>query len=73
MGTDSFCYFIDNKEDYERTNLFTSSEKTVIESRIRKRITDLKDKGCNNTEIVYFIVPNPTELYPERVTSEWKY
>ncbi|MCL2487089.1 MAG: DUF4358 domain-containing protein [Oscillospiraceae bacterium] len=71
VGAESFCYFVDNKADYERTNLINQTQINQLKDKTQKRLNDLKAKGCN-AEIIYFIIPNPTEIYPEVVTSEWK-
>jgi len=63
-----FCE--DSLASFEGDDVLKDSEVPAIQTRMEKKIKDLRDKGCN-AEIVFLLVPNPMRVYPEDAPTRY--
>ena len=70
IGYNYMSYFDDCLPDYIGSNLINDSAISSLSARTAKRISDLKEKGCN-AEIIYLLVPNTVNIWPEDMPSRY--
>ena len=70
VGNDYQGHFLDALDDYIGANLFTDNQKTMVEKNIKDKVDFLKSDGLN-AELIYLLIPNPMNLYPETVPEEY--
>ena len=70
VGNDYQGHFLDALDDYIGANLFTDNQKTMVEKNVKEKVDFLKSDGLN-AELIYLLIPNPMNLYPETVPDEY--
>jgi len=70
VGNDYQGHFNDALDDYIGANLFTDNQKTMVEKNIKEKVDFLSSDGLN-TELIYLLIPNPMNIYPETVPEEY--
>ncbi|MCL1793397.1 MAG: hypothetical protein FWG34_05980 [Oscillospiraceae bacterium] len=70
LGYNYMSYFDDCLPDYLGTNLISEKEIESLKTRTAKKISDLRDKGCN-AEIIYLLSPNTMRIWPEDVPRRY--
>ena len=70
VGNDYQGHFLDALDDYIGANLFTDNQITMVEKNIKEKVDFLKSDGLN-AELIYLMIPNPMNLYPETVPDEY--
>lgn len=70
VGNDYQGHFLDALDDYIGSNLFTDNQKTLLENNIKDKVNFLKSDGLN-AELIYLLIPNPMNIYPETVPEEY--
>lgn len=56
-------------DDYIGANLLTDKQKSGVTSAMEKRVAQCEAKGA---KLVYLLIPNPMNIYPETVPSEYE-
>ena len=70
LGNNYQGHFLDALDDYIGANLFTDNQKTMVEKNIKDKVDFLHSDGLN-TELIYLLIPNPMNIYPETVPDEY--
>lgn len=63
-------HFLDALDDYIGANLLTDTQKTMIANNVKDKVDFLKSDGLN-AELIYLMIPNPMNIYPETVPTEY--
>lgn len=70
VGNDYQGHFLDALDDYIGANLFTDNQKEFVRKNIQTKVDYLKSNGLN-AELIYLLIPNPMNIYPETVPTEY--
>jgi len=69
VGDKAQGHFFGQLADWEGTNLISDKQIEGITGRVKTKVDYLANIGC---ELIYLIVPNPMEVYPETVPVRYK-
>ncbi len=62
VGDNAQCHFFSQLDDWQGTNLLGGNQIKGISDRVKEKVDYLAGFDC---ELIYLIVPNPMEVYPE--------